>query len=129
MEENMLNDLSQIETKELNLCRICQVEPREYDKFCRRCGTRLGESGGAQSGSGASLAHDTSSLSQDIYHRVSGRLVAAAVSGISHHTAPLQNHLSKLLISALLAIPIWLIIMLLSPLDAYATAKTISRQN
>jgi hypothetical protein len=51
------------------------------------------------------------------------------MSGISHHTAPLQNHLSKLLISALLAIPIWLIIMLLSPLDAYATAKTISKQN
>jgi len=124
----MLNDPSQIETKELSICGICQAEPRECDKFCRRCGTMLGEAGGTQSGSAASSAHATSSLSQDLYHRVSGRLVAAAVSGISNHTATLQNHHSKLLISALLAIPIWLIIMLLSPLDAYATARTISKQ-
>ncbi len=125
----MAYDLSQIETRDLRLCEACKAEPRECDKFCRRCGVRLGALGGTQSVSAASSsACATSSLSQDTYHRVSGRLVAAAVTGISYHIAPLHNRLSKRLISALLSIPIWMIIVILSPLDAYATAKTISKQ-
>jgi hypothetical protein len=59
---------------------------------------------------------------------VSGRLLAAVVSGVSPRIAPLHNPLLKWLISALLSIPILLIIVLLSPLDAYAAAKTISKQ-
>jgi hypothetical protein len=40
----------------------------------------------------------------------------------------LHNRLFKWLVSDLLSIPIWLIIVLLSPLDAYATAKMTSKQ-
>jgi hypothetical protein len=125
----MVYDQFQIETKDLKLCEVCSAEPLERDKFCRRCGSRLEVSGGAQSVSAtSSSALATSSLPQDIYTLVSGRLLAAVVSGIPSHVAPLHNRLFKWLISALLSIPIWLIILLLSPLDAYATAKTISKR-
>src|SRR5215510_16601133 len=119
----MADDRSQIETRGLRLCDACQAEPRECDKFCRRCGTRLGTSGRARSVTAASTVCTTSPLSQDSFHQVSGRLIEFAVTGISYHTAPLHNRLAKRLISALISIPIWLIIVLLSPLDAYATAK------
>jgi hypothetical protein len=128
VEDDMVNDPSQIETRELRLCEVCRAEPHERDKFCRRCGASLNASEGAQGASAASSARDTSSLPQERYPLVSGRLLAAAVSGISPHVAPSHNRLFKWLISALLSVLIWLIIVLLSPLDAYATAKTISKQ-
>src|SRR5262245_39130276 len=125
----MVYDQSQIETKDLRLCEVCGAEPRGRDKFCRRCGARLDASREAQSlNAASSSARVTSSLPQDMYTHVSGRLLAVAVSGISSHVAPLHNGLFKWLISALLSIPIWLIIVLLSPLDAYSTAKTISKR-
>jgi hypothetical protein len=52
----------------------------------------------------------------------------AAMTGVSTHIAPLHNCLFKWLISALLSISIWLITLLFSPFDAYATAKMISKQ-
>jgi predicted amidophosphoribosyltransferase len=125
----MVYDRSQIETKDLRLCGVCRAEPHERDKFCRRCGARLDTSVEAQSvGAAFSSARDTSSLPQYMYTLVSGRLLAAAASSLSLHVAPLRNRLFKWLISALLSIPIWLIIVLLSPLDAYTTAKTITKQ-
>jgi len=125
----MVYDRSQIETRDLRLCDVCRAEPYERDKYCRRCGARLDASGEAQSvGAASSLSRATSSFPQDNYTLISGRLLAAAVSGISLHVAPLHSRFFKWLISALLSIPIWLIIMLLSPFDAYATAKTISKQ-
>jgi len=125
----MIYDISKIETRDLRLCEACSAEPREYDKFCRRCGAKLDASGGTQSaGVDSSSTRATSSLIPDRYALVSVRLVAAAMTGLSNHIAPLNNRFFKGLISALLSIPIWLIIMLLSPIDAYATAKTISRR-
>jgi hypothetical protein len=125
----MVYDLSQIETSNLKLCETCMAEPHEHDKFCRRCGARLEASGEAQTVSAASSsARATSSLSQDMCTLVSGRLVAVAMTGVFPHDAPPHNRLFKWLISALLSIPIWLIIVLLSPLDAYATARMISKR-
>jgi uncharacterized membrane protein YvbJ len=125
----MAYDLSQVETRDLWLCKVCGADGRERDKFCRRCGARLDASDGAQSVSAApSSARATSSLPQDISPLASGRLVAATLSGISSQGSPSHNRLFKWLILALLSIPIWLIIVLLSPFDAYTTAKSISKQ-
>jgi hypothetical protein len=125
----MVYDLSQIETRDLRLCDVCRAEPHERDKFCRRCGARLNALDVTQSvGAASSSTRVTSSFPQDMCLMFSGRLLAAVVTGISPRIAPLHNRLFKWLISALLSIPILLIIVLLSPLDAYATAKTISKQ-
>jgi hypothetical protein len=129
VEDDMVSDQSQIETKGIKLCEGCRAKPLERDKYCRRCGARLDTSDSGQGVSpDTSSARVTSPLPQDMHTLVSGRLLAAAVSGLSSHVAPLHNRLFKWLIFALLSIPIWLIILLLSPLDAYATAKTISNQ-
>lgn len=65
----------------------------------------------------------------DVYRSVSGPLLQAVVAGVSAKpsTRPLSR-MGKRAILALLSIPIWLIIVLLSPLDAYAAAKSLSRQ-
>lgn len=125
----MSYDLSKIETRDLRLCEACSANPREYDKFCRRCGARLDASGGTQSACVTSAStRVTSSLAQDMLALAPGRLAVVALIGLSYHIAPLNNRLSKGLISALLSIPIWLIIMLLSPADAYAMARMISKR-
>jgi hypothetical protein len=63
------------------------------------------------------------------YRRVSGSLVEAVALGVAENTATYcTSRLAKQLIPAMILIPIWLIIILLSPLDAYATAKLLTKQ-
>jgi hypothetical protein len=127
MEETMISDLSQIETRGLRLCPACLAEVRELDKFCRRCGARLGNLWENDSVHFAPSGHNTSQLAQRSYQSISGALVAAVATGISHNTPQLHSRLAKWLISALVSIPIWLLIVLLSPFDAYVTARAILR--
>jgi len=72
----------------------------------------------------------TSRLSpQKLYHPVSGPLVNAVVAGVPANLprSPVGS-LSKRMLLALMAIPIWLMIILLSPIDAYASAKIIGNR-
>ena len=124
----MTSDLSQIETRELRLCSACLAEARELDKFCRRCGARLSNTLENDSDHFAPSGHNTYQLVQGGYQSISGALVAAVAMGISHSTAQLHSRSAKWLLSTLASIPIWLLIVLLSPFDAYATARAISKQ-
>jgi hypothetical protein len=63
-----------------------------------------------------------------LYRRVSGPLVSAILTGVSDGAGETYGPLIKRMVLALISIPIWLIIVLLSPLDAYAAARAISRQ-
>lgn len=64
----------------------------------------------------------------DVYRRVSGPLVSAAVTGALAGTATdSQSRFIKRVTLALISIPIWLMIVLLSPLDAYAAVKNLAR--
>ena len=124
----MISDLSQIETRGLKLCPACLAEAREPDKFCRRCGVRLSKPRENDSGRFAPSGHNTYHPVQGAYQSISGALVAAVAMAISHNTVQPHSRLVKWLISALVSIPIWLLIVLLSPFDAYATARAISKQ-
>ena len=65
----------------------------------------------------------------DVYRRISGPLVNAVVTGaLSAPSAENESPWLKRAILALISIPIWLIIVLLSPLDAYAAVKNLARQ-
>jgi hypothetical protein len=65
----------------------------------------------------------------DVYRRVSGPLVNAVVTGaLAAPSADNQSAFIKRVILALISIPIWLIIVLLSPLDAYAAVKNLAGQ-
>lgn len=130
-------------TVAVKACTECDSGLLERDKFCRRCGARQpGEEGagpnpmqdlpaGAAACSAALFA--TIALAAgartDVYRRISGPLVNAVVTGAL--AAPSTEHQSafiKRVILALISIPIWLIIVLLSPLDAYAAVKNMARQ-
>lgn len=65
----------------------------------------------------------------DVYRRISGPLVNAVATGalVGSSTEKLSPFVKRVIV-ALISIPIWLIIVLLSPLDAYAAVKNLARQ-
>src|SRR5262249_15546613 len=62
------------------------------------------------------------------YRQICGSLMTSLDTSVQASTAQLHSRLAKRMVLALISIPIWLIIILLSPLDAYATAKSMTRQ-
>ena len=138
----VMNELVQeAKTVAVKACVECRSGLLERDKFCRWCGSRQPgqESPGlnpaqpiAAGPCGASLCATValeSGVRTDLYRRVSGPLVNAVVTGaLSAPSTKNQSALIKQVILALISIPIWLIIVLLSPLDAYAAVKNLARQ-
>ena len=112
-------DPSQIVTEDLRLCGTCQYEARLRDKFCRRCGDKL---------DGSRTGDEVGSPTPQPVQSVSGSLVAAVVTGGANNTGQIHSLLARRMISALISIPIWLIIILLSPLEAYMSVRSIARQ-
>ena len=56
-------------------------------------------------------------------------LVDAVFNGALSNTATYPiNRVTRRVIAVLISIPIWLLIVLLSPLDAYSAAKTVTKQ-
>lgn len=120
-------------------CRSCGAGLIDGSKFCRSCGVAQSDTLPPSSLPTISVAHAepepvvnyaTTRLSQlKLYHPVSGPLVNAVVAGVpaSAQHSPARSF-SKRMLLALMAIPIWLMIILLSPLDAYASAKIIGNR-
>src|SRR5215510_9932118 len=117
-EATMNYDPSQTATRDLRLCVACLYETRPQDRFCRRCGAKLDGSPTGEVGSSA----------QRQFHSVSGALVAAVAEGVNSNTGQIHSPLARRLISALISLPIWLIIILLSLIDAYVTARIVANQ-
>ncbi|HSQ20940.1 MAG TPA: hypothetical protein VLR92_11270 [Blastocatellia bacterium] len=133
----------QAPTVAIKACIACASALLERDNFCRRCGA-------PQPGS-ESLAlnrvvkmpteaaeccapfWENPNISNrprgDAYRRISGPFVNAVVTGaLSTPSTKNQNPFVQRVILVLISIPIWLIIVLLSPLDAYAAVKYLARQ-
>lgn len=110
------------ETIALRQCHRCGTELRERDKFCRRCGV----SQPLSTDCATKLFSDSGAMHQSF----SGSLVTAVTTGLAQRTTALPaNRWTRRLASALVAVPLWLMIVLLSPLEAIAAAKAISNQN
>ena len=127
---------NQTTTVEIKSCRDCGVAIIDECKFCRLCGTR--QTGTLPPTSQITISvtngeaesprrYTTARLSgQKLYHPVSGPLVSAVASVVPANLPRSQaDSLSRRMLSALMTIPIWVMIILLSPLDAYASAKII----
>lgn len=117
-------------------CRQCGASALSQDKFCRRCGARRAGTGETPASLALTLglkeapAYATAPLATEILRRpISGLLVNAVTGNLTLPvTAQLQSRWSKSLLLALTSISIWLMIVLLSPLDAYAAARvTVAR--
>lgn len=138
--------LQEARTVAVKSCSKCSAGLLERDKYCRWCGVRQpgAESLALHRAHGTSIEDHASRLGSaptvaittaitadartDVYRRVSGPLVNAVVTG-ALSTPSSENHSAfiKRVILALISIPIWLIIVLLSPLDAYAAVKNLAR--
>lgn len=116
-------------------CSACGAGLSEDSKFCRRCGARLtGDTDQTERLSFDTLsspgAYRTSPLAPlNLYHPVSGPLVKAVAAGVPTRTSlSTTGGLTKRMLPALMAVPIWVMIILLSPIDAYASAKIIGQR-
>jgi predicted amidophosphoribosyltransferase len=137
----MAGMIEQKETVDLKLCNACQAEMQERDRFCRRCGVRY--SGNIALAvtkddwpDSLTIANTrlltpssitASSVEENSYRPFSGPLAKAVAKNVSTDPLTLSySPLVKKIALALITIPVWLIIVLLSPFDAYATAKSVS---
>jgi hypothetical protein len=127
-------------TVPVKACTGCDGQLLASDRFCRWCGAaQPAEASGALAVASeaaserlAAASYATSLLveaKRDLYHRVSGPLVDAVVANVASGQLGEQGRLMRRLMLVLISLPIWLMIVLLSPLDAYATAKNLLRDN
>ena len=113
-------------------CVSCSAGLMEHDRFCRWCGvaqddeTRSNELFVAMPTTGFQTG--TAKREAALCKRVSGPLISAVIDGMSNNGGPAQGSAIRAAIMALVSVPIWLMIVLLSPLDAYAAARTLVRQ-
>lgn len=125
-------------TVAVKACASCSGGLFEYDKFCRWCGApqldfmasnQLNCAPSTNLATKERSPYLTSALNQPsgLLKPVSGPLVSAVIASVSANSPDEQSQFVKRAILALISIPIWLIIVLLSPLDAYAAAKNLVR--
>ncbi|MGH9835169.1 MAG: zinc ribbon domain-containing protein [Blastocatellia bacterium] len=120
------------ETVGLKSCNNCSRELREGDKFCRRCGANQNGRPRAEppDATEAESKYKTSRLPEaDDRHRFSGSLMKSLAGGVSARTSRINNRFAKLVVSILAAAPLWLMIVLLSPFDAYVAARSIANED
>jgi hypothetical protein len=135
-----MTETDDIKTAAIKACANCAVGILDCDKFCRWCGALQGAMTASLSAALDSrpiaLREPSRYLTTELgqlasttsLHRVSGPLVSAVVATLA--TGPVSNPRRSLFasaVAALLSVPLWLMIVLLSPLDAYAAAKNLSR--
>lgn len=123
-------DVQDAATAAVKACAACSGQLLASDRFCRWCGEVQAEAASHQL---AASRYETSLLVEarsNLYHRVSGPLVNAVVAGVaaSGELTDRGRWMRRCLL-ALISLPIWLMIVLLSPLDAYAAAKNLLREN
>jgi predicted amidophosphoribosyltransferase len=125
-------DIEIKETAGLKSCPNCSREIREGDKFCRRCGANQNRSPASESSEAteAESKYKTSRLPEaDDCRRISGSLVKSLVGSVSVRASRINNRFAKLVVSMLAAPPLWLVIVLLSPFDAYVAARSITNED
>src|SRR5262249_21551082 len=130
------------ETTRFKHCQVCSAAQIDLDKFCRRCGASqsrrvepinciTGSAADAVVGMADRLGCETAPLSGSgtLRRSYSGRLVGVVTQELSEKTSSLRaNRWAMILISMLVAAPLWLMIVILSPLDAYVAAKNLAKQ-
>jgi hypothetical protein len=122
------------ETIGLLRCHSCAAEQPQPDKFCRRCGASQRPGGARLTGDTERPAQDTRPLRRPHnYDSFSGALVTLVTEGVSARASslspsPAGNRWAMRLAGVLVAVPLWLMIVLLSPLDAYVATRAITKR-
>lgn len=107
-------------------CRACATRLTARARFCRRCGVRQSDADTASTNLSCLVECETRPLAEDTreFQSYSGQLIKIVTQTMSARTMPLHpgRGLQRLLCT-LITLPIWMLIVLLSPLDAYTAAK------
>ncbi len=114
------------ETITLNRCCACTAELQDRDKFCRRCGIRQVNNYVTSTELGQSFQCETAPLTANLkeFTSYSGELIRIVTQSMSTKaTRQVSSRSGRRLICTLITIPIWMLIVMLSPLDAFAAAK------
>jgi len=114
------------ETVSLRQCHACSGELHDRDKFCRRCGIRQVNSYVTSAGLACIPECETRPLGADekVYQSFSGQLIQIVAQSMSPRVARQSGSRGlRRLVCTLITIPIWMLIVMLSPLDAYTAAK------
>lgn len=124
----------QMKTEAVKQCFSCATGLPALDRFCRSCGISQPERAITAASKpnwsecttkAVSLPGGDSQASQTL----SSLLVNSLAQSVAVKTTPLHcGRLGIRVIGGLVVIPIWLLIILLSPFDAYAAAKAASSQ-
>src|SRR5262249_15341749 len=120
----------------LKQCQSCDAALLDRDKFCRRCGLRQSNrvqpsTSLIKKANGADFETKPMPLagSGTLRGSYSQPLISSLTHELSSRTSSLRaNRRMMRLVSALVTVPLWLMIILLSPLDAYVAAKSIAKQ-
>ena len=121
------------ETIGLTQCHTCRAELLESDKFCRRCGLNQSLCTAPLTvvdGYGDSFEYETRPLRGGANRggSFSGTLVNLLTQSVSERTSGCgANRWTMRLVGALVMAPLWVMIVLLAPLDAYVAAKAIAK--
>lgn len=128
-----MNNLQQRETVALIQCSACGAAAVAKANFCRSCGSFLQavDGGSATMPGRMRESYETTRLEPVAspragYESVSGPLVRAVLAGVAEGQ-PGRNRLLNRVAAVLVAIPLWLMIVVLSPLDAYLATRSLSR--
>jgi hypothetical protein len=133
-QETMTNDAENQETSDLAYCDACGAKQRGRDKFCRRCGASQRLAIASSTGDVNWSSPDTRPLlGISYYDSFSGALVKLVTEVVSVRASSLSSSLpgnrwTMWLVAALVAVPLWLILVLLSALDAYVAVRAIARR-
>lgn len=111
-------------------CRVCAAGLRDHDRFCRRCGVAqingYATSTDLTDLSGCETRPLTGSTAGNPSY--SGQLIRIVIESLSARTTtPRPGRGSRRLVCTLITIPIWMLIVMLLPLDAYRAAKAAAQ--
>jgi hypothetical protein len=123
-----------IQTKEtvaIKQCPICSGELLAGDRFCRYCGVNQNDNCVTAVLTSDLPGYETKPLRENkaTYQSLSGALINIVAQGISAKSLSYRasRGLTRL-IAVIAAIPIWLLIVLLAPVEAYSAARTIAKR-
>ena len=121
----------QAKTVAIRHCSSCDRESTAQDNFCRWCGTSQGDGPGAMEPEIDDSNNQTTLLGKGecFYESLAGPSLESLTRVVKAKTGPLHlNRFGMLVLSVLIAVPMWLLIVLLSPIDAFLSARAASSQ-
>ena len=122
----MLTQQQPTEVIAVQECSACATGLLKHDKFCRRCGVRQAEGNGASTDPNRFWARETQLLTERTQglETYSAQLIRIVTQNVSMKVSKEKTSRGfRRLICTLITLPIWMLIVLLSPLDAYTAAK------